>query len=122
MRFYLAVSLCALAGLGAAEARAAEGDACLQNNRIWSWRVVDSRTLEVDDVSHKPFTVRLTGPCIGLDNALSNVAFHGTLSLGCLQSGDQVIYRPPALGRQSCFIDSVTPGKPPKPADKPHND
>jgi hypothetical protein len=111
-----------LIGLIAVPVSAAEGDACLQNNRIWSWQMINERTLVVTDVTHKPFTVRTTGPCTGLTNALNDVAFKSTLSLGCLQPGDQILYRAPGLGRLSCFIDAVTPGVPEKQPDKPHAD
>jgi hypothetical protein len=40
---------------------AAAGDACLQNNRIWGWRVLDERTLVVNDIENQPFLVRLSG-------------------------------------------------------------
>jgi hypothetical protein len=91
---------------------AASGDACLQNNRIWSWRMVNSRTLVVTDVNYRPFTVHLTGGCVGLTNAIGALAFRTWTDLGCLRRGDTVSFREPTLGRMSCFVTDVQPGLP----------
>jgi hypothetical protein len=120
MKISSALPAAVLIGLIAAPVSAAEGDACLQNNRIWSWQMINDRTLVVTDVNHKPFTVRTTGPCTGLTNVLNDVAFKSTLSLGCLQPGGQIVYRAPGLGRLSCFINEVKPGAPEKQPDKDH--
>jgi len=98
--------------LAASPVLAASGDACLQNNRIWSWRMIDTRTLLVTDVNYRPFTVHLTGGCVGLTNAVNALAFRTWTSLGCLKRGDEIIYRDPALGRMSCFVNNVESAAP----------
>jgi hypothetical protein len=83
--------------------------ACLQNNRIWSWRVVNERTLIVADRENRPFRVRLTGGCVGLTNATLRLAFRTHTNLGCLEHGDSVSFHAPALGAMSCFVRDVEP-------------
>ena len=91
---------------------AASGDVCLQNNRIWSWQMINQRTLLVTDINYHPYTVRLTGGCVGLTNAIQALAFRTWTSLGCLKRGDEVIFREPTLGRMSCFVTGVEPAHP----------
>jgi hypothetical protein len=98
--------------LAAGPVLAASGDVCLQNNRIWSWRMINQRTLLVQDVNYRPFVVHLTGGCIGLTNAIQALAFRTWTSLGCLKRGDEVSFRAPALGRMSCFVTDVQPDAP----------
>ena len=86
-----------------------EGGACLQNNRIWGWRVLDERTLVVNDIRNRPFMVRLSGGCVGLTNANIQIAFRTSTNLGCLRRGDQVMFREPTLGAESCFVTEVEP-------------
>jgi hypothetical protein len=86
--------------------------ACLQNNRIWSWRVINERTLIVADIQNRPFLVRLSGGCVGLTNATLRLAFRTHTNLGCLERGDSVSFRAPALGRMSCFVNEVEPYAP----------
>jgi hypothetical protein len=91
---------------------AASGDVCLQNNRIWSWRMINQRTLLVTDVNYHPYIVRLTGGCVGLTNAIQALAFRTWTNLGCLKRGDEVIFHEPTLGRMSCFVTDVEPDHP----------
>jgi hypothetical protein len=91
---------------------AREEKACLQNNRIWSWRVINERTLIVADRENRPFLVRLTGGCVGLTNATLRLAFRTHTHLGCLEHGDRVSFRAPALGAMSCTVTEVQPFAP----------
>ena len=86
-----------------------EQKACLQNNRIWTWRVINERTLIVGDRENRPFLVRLTGGCVGLTNATLRLAFRTHTNLGCLEHGDSIAFRAPALGPMSCFVTDVEP-------------
>lgn len=88
---------------------AQEGEACLQNNRIWGWRVVNERTLIVNDRNYRPFLVHLTGGCVGLNDAIWALRFRTWTSLGCLGQGDRVSFREPALGPMTCTVTSVEP-------------
>lgn len=89
-------------------------DACLQNNRLWSWQVVNSRTLSISDRTNKKFTVRLASGCIGLTNTIPDIEIRGLSSLSCVRRGDFVRFVEPNLGRMSCAITSVE-----RVADKP---
>lgn len=84
--------------------------ACLQNNRIWSWRALDDRTLVVTDRNYRPFLVRLGGGCIGLgNNPTMQLQFRTWLNLSCLKRGDEVRVFDRALGRLNCFVQDVQP-------------
>lgn len=86
---------------------AQDKDVCLQNNRIWSWRAIDQRTLVVTDIYNRPFLVRLTGGCVGLTNAMVALQFRTWTNLGCLGQGDRVSFREPTLGQMSCIVRQV---------------
>jgi hypothetical protein len=83
--------------------------ACLQNNRIWTWNVIDERTLIVTDLNSHPFLVQLGGGCVGLNNAILALRFNTWTDLGCLERGDRVSFRAPVLGRMTCFVREVEP-------------
>jgi hypothetical protein len=100
----------------------AAGDACLQNNRIYSTRVIDSSTILVTDLDKKQYIVHMRGTCIGLDKNALSLSFRTKTELGCLTSGDSISYnRPGERTRVSirgslqtpCFVDSVMEGAPP---------
>ena len=101
------VALGVATALPATEAAAQDRGVCLRNNRIWSWDVQDNRTMIVTDRQRNDFLVRLSGGCIGLNTVMSRIGFRTATSLGCLQRGDRVFYREPALGTMSCFVQSV---------------
>ena len=48
-------------------------DVCLQNNRLWSWNVVNNRTISITDRTSKRFTVRLASGCVGLNNLIGAI-------------------------------------------------
>ena len=102
------------AGLLPDPAAAQERQACLQNNRIWGWRVVNERTLIVNDRNYHPFLVHLSGGCIGLNDAILAIRLNTFTNLGCLGRGDRVSFRAPALGRMTCFVQTVEPYGPPR--------
>jgi len=86
---------------------------CLQNNRIWSWNALDDRTLVVTDRTNQRFIVKLSGGCIQLSvDPILALRFITKTNLGCLEPGDRVSYRAPALGRLSCFVNEVQPYAP----------
>ncbi len=82
---------------------------CLQNNRIWSWGVVNDRTLIVADRQDRQFLVRLTGGCIGLRYEMTALRFQTWTNLGCLGQGDRVTFNAPALGQMQCVVTDVQP-------------
>ena len=106
----LAGSLTALVALNAPAASAQNtGNACLQNNRIYGWTVVNERALIVNDIYGRRFSVDLSSGCVGLTNAELALRFITKTNLGCLMRGDRISFRAPALGRMSCFVNDVQP-------------
>ena len=83
--------------------------ACLQNNRIYGWTVVNERALVVNDIYGRRFSVDLSSGCVGLTNATLALRFITATNLGCLMRGDRISFRAPALGRMSCFVNDVQP-------------
>jgi hypothetical protein len=82
---------------------------CLQSNRIWGWKALDDRTLEVTDRNYKRYTVHMTGGCVGLDKyAAAPLVVSTRTSLGCVGQGDRVAFRAPGLGPLSCVVTDVT--------------
>lgn len=100
-----------LFGLGDTPAFAAANAnrSCLQNNRIWSWRVVNDRTMIVGDRQNRQFLVRLTSGCLGLRQEMTAVRFRTWTSLGCLENGDRVSFNAPVLGPMMCTVTDVAP-------------
>jgi len=83
--------------------------ACLQNNHIYGWTVVNERALIVNDQYGMRFSVDLSSGCVGLTNATYALRFITTTDLGCLRRGDRIGFEAPALGPMSCFIREVRP-------------
>jgi Family of unknown function (DUF6491) len=104
-----AALIAVLMGPSAVVAQISEREACLQNNRIWGWNVINERTLIVTDRNNRPFLVRLSGGCVGLTNATLRLRFNTWTNLGCLGRGDRVSFRAPALGSMTCFVNDVQP-------------
>jgi hypothetical protein len=112
--FVLVLALSAFPALAVEEqpappAQSRAGDVCLQNNRLWSWNVVNSRTLAVTDRTNRKYTVRLAGGCVGLTNLIPDIEIRGVGSLSCVRRGDFVRFVEPSLGRMSCAITAVEP-------------
>jgi hypothetical protein len=108
----LAGSLTALVALYAPSASAQdtrEERACLQNNRIYGWTVVNERALIVNDLYGRRFSVDLSSGCVGLTNATFTLRFITATNLGCLRRGDRISFRAPALGAMTCFVRDVQP-------------
>jgi len=83
--------------------------ACLQNNHIYGWTVVNERALIVNDRYGMRFSVNLSSGCVGLTNATFALRFITTTDLGCLTRGDRIGFEAPALGPMSCFVTDVRP-------------
>jgi hypothetical protein len=100
----------------------AASDACVQNNRIFSTKVIDSSTVLITDLDKKQYTVHMRGICVGLDKNAEMLSFRTQTQLGCLTSGDSISYNVPGENtpvtvrgsiQTPCFIDSVKDGSPP---------
>jgi hypothetical protein len=114
MRMYFPAALLSAAlGLAAAipmistQARAAP--ACLELARIWSWKVIDDKTLIVEDDTHQKFKMTLMGFCHNLAFK-ERIGFKsvGGGELSCLGMGDYVLAHDIAIPDR-CPITSVVP-------------
>src|ERR1700676_5518878 len=108
----LAGAITALVALHATSVRAQdtrEQRACLQNNRIYGWTVVNERALIVNDIYGRRFSVDLSSGCVGLTNATFALRFLTATNLGCLMRGDRIRFAAPVLGPMSCFVRDVQP-------------
>ena len=90
----LAVALVALAPTAAVADRP-----CLQFGWIYNWKVINDKTLMVEDYHHRRFRVSLIGTCYNL-NYYEQLGFksRGALSISCLEPGDEVIQRDYGIG------------------------
>jgi hypothetical protein len=90
---------------------AAPGGACLQQNMVDGWRVVNDQTLIVNDRIGRKFTVSLAKGCRDLKWP-SHLGFsNGTgFGLGCIGRNDFLIVPPngPDVG-QRCLVNDVQP-------------
>ena len=103
-------------------------DACLQNNRIESTKVLDNETILATDKGKNEYTIHMNGKCIGLDKFAQLLSFRPKTELGCLERGDSISYSlpgDPSQGARSitvhgaqtqlpCYVDNVTAGAPAK--------
>ncbi len=97
------------AGAGETQAPREGGEACLQNNRLWGWSVVDNRTLSITDRAQRRFRVRVAEGCVGMRRStVSAIEFRSfSLNLSCIGPGDFVRFVDPTLGRLTCAVQSV---------------
>jgi hypothetical protein len=108
----LAGSIAALIALQGPSASAQDfrGErACLQNNHIYGWTVVNERELIVNDQYGRRFHVDLSSGCVGLTNATFSLRFITATNLGCLRRGDRIGFQAPVLGPMTCFVREVQP-------------
>lgn len=108
---------------GIAQAQpAAPPAACLRQDMVQGWTVVNDRTLVVTDRVGKTFTVSLLPGCRNLkfNQRLAFSAFSGT-GLACLGHNDYVLV-PPGGGDpgQRCLIAGIQSGAVPD-ANTPHS-
>ena len=96
--------------LGSGPALAAP--ACLELGRIWNWKVLDNKTLIVEDDMHQKFKMSLMGYCPDLAFK-ERIAFKsvGGMELSCLGTGDYVLAHEVAIPDR-CPISSVVPYTP----------
>jgi hypothetical protein len=109
MMKYLMLASAALAGaLPMTSAFAQSTGTCLQSNRISASSVMDDRTLIVNDRAGRTYVVRLGGSCQGLTTTPRRIDFTSPLNQACLGPGDRIAFRHPRVGRNTCFVNSVS--------------
>jgi len=92
--------------------QALAGPACLELGRIWSWKVLDNKTLIVEDDTHQKFKMSLMGYCPNLAFK-ERVGFKsiGGSELSCLSKGDDVLVRDIGMPDR-CPITDIVPYTP----------
>jgi len=82
--------------------------ACLRFGYIYDWKVLDNKTLIVEDNSHNKFKMSLMGYCPNLQFR-ERIGFKslGSAGLSCMTPGDDVIVRQPGTGAQRCPISAI---------------
>ena len=80
--------------------------------QIWNWKVLDNKTLIVEDDTHQKFKMSLMGYCPDLEfkERIGFKSFGGS-ELSCLGSGDDVLARDIAIPDR-CPITNVVPYTP----------
>jgi hypothetical protein len=87
-------------------AAAAEG-ACLQRNRLVSWRAVDESTLEMTDRTMNKYTVQLRSRCFQATRPGARLGYRYWTELGCLKSGEVISVFAPGGGRATCVVSGI---------------
>ena len=100
------------ATLIATQVLAASGEACLQRNRLQSWKAVDESTMIMTDNQQKQFTVQMNGRCSNLARPAAVLVYRTWQNLACLQSGDIIAVNAPGLGSVTCSVAGVQAGAP----------
>jgi hypothetical protein len=88
---------------------------CLRQDMVWSWNVVDDKTLIVTDKAQKAYKVSLMAGCHDLKWHLRlGFKSYSGLGVSCLARNDYVTV-PPETGMpaQRCFISDIAAYAPP---------
>ncbi len=85
---------------------------CLQIGRIYGWKVVDNKTIIVEDDLHQKFkvTLMITSPTLTFKQRLGFKSIGGS-ELSCLTRGDEVLVRDDAMPSHNP-ISSIVPYTP----------
>jgi hypothetical protein len=114
MKPTLLITLTVAAATIATQVLAAE--ACLQRNRLQSWRALDASTMVMTDMDMNQYTVHMKGRCANLARPDAKLAYRTWTGLDCLHSGDLIAVTAAGLGTVTCSVANVsagTPGAPP---------
>jgi hypothetical protein len=87
-------------------------EACLQHNRLQSWRAVDESTLLMIDNQMRQYTVHLKNRCSNLTRPAAVLAYRTWQNLACLSSGEIITVTAPGMGAVTCSVDRVESGAP----------
>jgi hypothetical protein len=82
--------------------------ACLRFGEIYSWKVLDPKTVVVEDNWHRKFKMSLMGYCPNLSYR-ERIGFRspGASDLTCMTPGDELIVNQFGTGAQRCPISSI---------------
>src|SRR5688572_14416404 len=98
------------ATLVASQVLAAAGEACLQHNRLQSWRAVDEDTMVMTDNQMRQYTVHLKSRCSNLTRPAAVITSRTWQNLSCLSSGEIISVSAPGLGAVTCSVAGVEAG------------
>ena len=90
-------------------------EACLQRNRLQSWRALDTSTMVMTDMEMNQYTVHMKGRCSNLSRPDAKLIYRTWTNLGCLHSGDIIAVTAPGLGTVTCSVANVDAGAPDAP-------
>jgi hypothetical protein len=112
MQLAMALGLAAAISPPLMTTQALSAPSCLELGRIWNWKVLDNKTLIVEDDTHQKFKMSLMGFCPNLQFK-ERIAFKsvGGSDLSCLGQGDYVLAHDIAIPDR-CPITSVVPYTP----------
>ncbi|MGD0144200.1 MAG: DUF6491 family protein [Rhizomicrobium sp.] len=107
-----ALGFAAVISASAISTPARADSACLELGRISNWKVIDSKTMIVEDDTHQKFKMSLMIACpeLGFKERVGFKSFGGT-ELSCLTPGDYVLIRSQAMPNR-CPITSIVPYTP----------
>jgi len=108
MIIFLVGALAASFSISAFAQRATAPRACLRFGEIYSWKVLDPKTVVVEDNWHHKFKMNLMGYCPNLSYR-ERIGFRspGSSSLSCMTPGDELIVNQFGAGAQRCPISSI---------------
>jgi hypothetical protein len=87
-------------------------EACLQHNRLQSWRPVDNSTMLMTDNQMRQYTVRLNGRCTNLTRPAAVITYRTWQNLACLSPGEIITVTAPGMGSVTCSVENVEQGAP----------
>jgi hypothetical protein len=89
---------------------AQDENACLQRNRIWSWRALDESTLLYKDRTQKEYVVTFRNRCAHVTRSNATLIYRHAGSLSCLSPGDAIGVKAPGYPGSTCRVESVRAG------------
>lgn len=107
MKTRFAVVIGVLIGVAAATPVLAQGQACLQHNRMQSWKPINPNAFDVTDLDRHHYTVIMTHSCLGITDPLAHLIFHTWQNLECLPKGEIIDVTSPEFGRTQCSVAGV---------------
>jgi hypothetical protein len=96
-----------LMGVAAATPVLAQGQACLQRNRMQSWHPINDYILDFTDIIRHHYTVYMASACRGVGDPRAHLIFHIWLNLQCLPQGEIVTVVSPLFGHTQCSVSGV---------------
>lgn len=107
MKTRFAAVIGVLMGVAAATPVLAQGQACIQRNRMQSWKPINEYAFDVTDLNRHHYTVTMNSACRGVTDPRAHLIFHIWLNLQCLPRGEIVTVVSPLFGHTQCSVAGV---------------